>query len=42
MNFIIIHVNVRENRRSNKEWTIQRNWPNWVHDTVTENIIVVL
>ena len=26
-------INVRENRRSNKEWTLQRNWQHWVHKT---------
>jgi hypothetical protein len=26
-------INVRENRRSNQEWTIQRNWQRWVHKT---------
>jgi len=25
--------NVRENRRGNQEWTIQRNWQHWVHKT---------
>jgi hypothetical protein len=28
--------NVRENRRSNQEWTIQRNWQRWVHKTQDE------
>ena len=27
------YVNVRENRRGNQEWTIQRNWQHWVHKT---------
>ena len=26
-------INVRENRRGNQEWTIQRNWKHWVHKT---------
>ena len=30
-------INVRENRRSNHEWTIQRNWQHWVHKTQDEN-----
>jgi hypothetical protein len=25
-------INVRENRRDNHEWTIQRNWQHWVND----------
>ena len=25
--------NVRENRRGNQEWTIQRHWQHWVHKT---------
>ena len=28
-------INVRENRRSNHEWTIQRNWQHWGHKTKT-------
>jgi len=24
---------LRENRRGNKQWTIQRNWQQWVHKT---------
>jgi hypothetical protein len=24
-------INIRENRRGNQEWTIQRNWQHWVH-----------
>ena len=24
---------VRENQRSNQEWTIQRNWQHWVYKT---------
>jgi hypothetical protein len=30
-------INVRENRMSNHEWTIQRNWQHWVHKTQDEN-----
>jgi hypothetical protein len=30
-------INVRENRRDNQEWTIQRNWQHWVHRTQDEN-----
>ena len=26
-------INVRENRRGNQEWTVQRNWQHWVHKT---------
>jgi hypothetical protein len=26
-------VNVRENRISNNEWTIQRHWQHWAQDT---------
>ena len=29
-------INVRENQRSNQEWTIQRNWQHWVHKTQDE------
>ena len=32
-----IHItalsNVRENRRGNQEWTIQRHWQHWVYKT---------
>ena len=30
-------INVRENQRGNKEWTIQRNWQHWVHKTQDED-----
>ena len=30
-------INVRENRRGNQEWTIQRNWQHWVHKTHDED-----
>ena len=26
-------MGVRENRRGNKEWTIQSHWQHWVHKT---------
>ena len=26
-----MQINIRENRRGNQEWTIQRNWQHWVH-----------
>ena len=28
-------VNVREDRRCNKNWTIQRNWKDWAYKTKT-------
>ena len=30
-------IKVRENRRSNQEWTTQRNWQHWVHKTQEED-----
>jgi hypothetical protein len=30
-------INVKENRRGNQEWTIQRNWQHWVHTTQAED-----
>jgi hypothetical protein len=30
-------INVRKYRRANQEWTIQRNWHQWVHKTQDEN-----
>jgi hypothetical protein len=30
-------INVRENRRGNQEWTIQRNWKHWGHKTQDED-----
>jgi hypothetical protein len=30
-------INIRENRRGNKEWTIQRNWQHWVDKTQDED-----
>jgi hypothetical protein len=32
----IVNV-VRQNRRSNQEWTIQRHWQHWVHKTQNED-----
>ena len=26
-------INVRENRRDNQEWAIQRHWQRWAHKT---------
>jgi hypothetical protein len=26
-------INVSENQRGNKEWTIQRHWQHWTHKT---------
>jgi hypothetical protein len=31
-------INVRENRRGNQEWTIQRHWQHWTHKTQNERI----
>ena len=28
-----MEINVRENRRSNQEWTIRRHWQHWTHKT---------
>jgi hypothetical protein len=30
-------INVKENRRDNQKWTIQRNWQHWVYKTQHEN-----
>ena len=30
-------INVRENRRENQEWTIQRHWQLWMHKTQNED-----
>ena len=30
-------LSVRENRRGNKEWTIQRHWQHWIHKTLHED-----
>ena len=29
----LLTKNVRETRRGNQEWTIQKNWQHWVPDT---------
>jgi len=30
-------INIRENRKGNQEWTIQRHWQEWVHKTHDED-----
>ena len=30
-------INIRENRRGNHEWTIQRQWQQWVYKTQDED-----
>ena len=32
-----IKINVREHRRGNQEWTIQRHWQHWVHKAQAED-----
>jgi hypothetical protein len=32
-----LRINVRENRRGNQQWTIQRNWQHWIHKTQDED-----
>jgi hypothetical protein len=32
-----LRINVRETRRGNQQWTIQRNWQHWVHKTQDED-----
>jgi hypothetical protein len=32
-----VKINIRENRRSNPEWTIQRHWQHLVHKTQDED-----
>ena len=32
-----LQINARETRRGNQEWTIQRNWQHWGHQTQNEN-----
>ena len=32
-----LRINVRENRRGNQQYTIQRNWQHWVHKTQDED-----
>ena len=29
----VLYINVKEYRRGNKKWTIQRNWQHWVRYT---------
>ena len=31
------YINVRKNRKSNQEWTIQREWQHWVHKIQDED-----
>jgi len=31
------YINVKENRRGNQEWKIQRNWQHWVHKTQNDD-----
>jgi hypothetical protein len=31
------HINVRQNRRGNQEWTIQRNWMDYEHKAQDED-----
>ena len=31
-----LRINVRENRRGNQQWEIQRKWQHWVHKTQDE------
>jgi len=33
----VYYINVRENRRSNQEWTIQRHWQHWAYKTQYED-----
>ena len=37
-NWKLLKTNVRENRRGNQEWTIQRNWQHWVHKTQSRKL----
>jgi len=32
-----LEIKVRENRKGNQEWTIERNWQYWVHKTQDED-----
>ena len=34
---MVIEKDIRENRRDNQEWTIQKNWQHWVHKTQDED-----
>jgi len=31
MGYLLLKINVKENRRGNQEWTIQRHWQHWIH-----------
>ena len=33
----MLEINIREYRRGNQQWTIQRNWQHWVHKTQDED-----
>jgi chloramphenicol 3-O-phosphotransferase len=35
--YSLVQINVREYRRGNREWTIQRNWQHRVHKTQDED-----
>jgi len=35
-----LRINIRENRRGNQQWTIQRNWQHWVHKTQDEDKLI--
>jgi hypothetical protein len=35
--FDVYQINIRENRRGNQQWTIQRNWQHWVQMTPDED-----
>ena len=37
MDLHLLIINVRENRRDNQEWTIQRNRQHWIHKTLDED-----
>jgi hypothetical protein len=37
MRMSLLQINVRENRRGNQEWTLQRNRQHWVHKTKYED-----
>ena len=37
MDLHLPRINVRENRRDNQEWTIQRNRQHWIHKTQDED-----
>ena len=37
IDFIVVQIDVRKNRRGNQEWTIQRHWQHWAHKTQNED-----